>query len=30
VDEGQRAIDEMKKLQLIHYYASSGVIALAE
>lgn len=29
-DEGERAIEEMKKLQLVHYYESSGVIALAE
>jgi hypothetical protein len=30
VDEGKRAIDEMKKLQLIYCYESSGIIALAD
>ncbi|EGZ09848.1 hypothetical protein PHYSODRAFT_318374 [Phytophthora sojae] len=29
-EEGNRAIDELKKLQLIHCYESSGIIALAD
>ncbi|CAH0487001.1 unnamed protein product [Peronospora farinosa] len=29
-EEGSRAIDELKKLQLIHCYESSGIIALAD
>lgn len=30
VEEGNRAINELKKLQLIHCYESSGIIALAD
>ncbi|RLN92049.1 hypothetical protein BBJ28_00007229 [Nothophytophthora sp. Chile5] len=30
VEEGNQAIDELKKLQLIHCYESSGIIALAD
>ncbi|RLN52066.1 hypothetical protein BBJ29_008758 [Phytophthora kernoviae] len=30
VEEGNRAMDELKKLQLIHCYESSGIIALAD
>ncbi|KAE9048100.1 hypothetical protein PR003_g848 [Phytophthora rubi] len=29
-EEGNRAIDELKKLQLVHCYESSGIIALAD
>ncbi|TYZ63584.1 hypothetical protein PybrP1_010878 [[Pythium] brassicae (nom. inval.)] len=29
-EEGQRAIDELKKLQLIYCYESSGILALAD
>jgi hypothetical protein len=30
VEEGKQAIEEMKKLQLIYCYESSGIIALAD